>query len=58
MEKYDGVRVYWTGDRLFSVNSKKIIPIPEDIKSTFPDFPFEGELWYEITCDSQMLNIS
>jgi hypothetical protein len=44
MEKYDGVRVYWDGTSL-SYKSWKI-PLPKSVEP-FPNFPFEGELWYE-----------
>jgi hypothetical protein len=41
MEKFDGVRVYWTGKELIANNSK--VPIPKDMN--FPAIPFDGELW-------------
>ena len=44
MEKFDGVRVYWDGNNLFSKNMKIRIDIPDQIES-FPSIPFEGELW-------------
>jgi hypothetical protein len=42
MEKFDGVRVYWTGHTLFTRDLKTKIDIP-DIKMR--SIPFEGELW-------------
>lgn len=43
MEKFDGVRVFWDGKKLYSKNMKVIINIPHNI--IFPPIPFEGELW-------------
>jgi hypothetical protein len=43
MEKYDGVRVYWDGTRLFTKNLQVAIDVPKELK--FPAVPFEGELW-------------
>jgi hypothetical protein len=45
MEKFDGVRVYWDGKRLFSTSSRSLIQVPLNLQ--FPTTPFEGELWYE-----------
>jgi hypothetical protein len=44
MEKFDGIRVYWDGKRLYSKQLKTSIDIPQEFK--FPSTPFEGELWY------------
>jgi hypothetical protein len=43
MEKFDGVRVFWDGKRLYIKNSKIAIDVPSEIN--FPTIPFEGELW-------------
>jgi hypothetical protein len=43
MEKFDGVRVFWDGQRLISKSSKTVIPVPPEYK--LPSLPFEGELW-------------
>jgi hypothetical protein len=43
MEQYDGVRVYYDGNKLRTSNSKTPLVIPTNI--TFPSMPFEGELW-------------
>jgi DNA ligase-1 len=43
-EKYDGVRGFWDGQRMFSKNGKQFFPPPEFIRD-LPPFPIEGELW-------------
>jgi hypothetical protein len=44
-EKFDGIRVFWDGDKSLWTCDKKKIPIPQLLSSTFPNVPFEGELW-------------
>jgi hypothetical protein len=44
MEKFDGVRVFWNGEKLYANTLKMPIDLPQEWK--FPDIPFEGELWY------------
>jgi hypothetical protein len=43
MEKFDGVRVFWDGKRLYSKSAKLVIDVPKECK--FPSTMFEGELW-------------
>lgn len=43
-EKYDGVRAYWDGHRLYSRSGYPIKP-PTAITRHWPDTPLEGELW-------------
>jgi hypothetical protein len=43
MEKYDGIRVYWDGRKLYPKYSKVGIDVPKDLQ--FPSVAFEGELW-------------
>jgi hypothetical protein len=52
MEKFDGVRVFWDGNRLYEKNSKKTLNVPQHI--TLPSIPFEGELWYEASCTNYL----
>jgi DNA ligase-1 len=44
MEKYDGVRVFWNGNSLFTKDMKLIITPPRWTRN-FPSFAFEGELY-------------
>ena len=55
MEKFDGVRVYWDGKRLFSTSSRSLIQVPQDLQ--FPTTPFEGELWYMLVVFIYLLYI-
>jgi DNA ligase-1 len=43
-EKFDGVRGYWDGKKLWSKNGKDLQP-PAVFVRALPDFPLEGELW-------------
>jgi len=43
-EKYDGVRAYWDGMKLYS-RSGYPISIPAALTRGWPDTPLEGELW-------------
>jgi DNA ligase-1 len=44
-EKYDGVRVFWNGDRLFTSHDRKQIYIPHQYTKALPSFAVDGELW-------------
>jgi hypothetical protein len=45
LEKYDGIRVFWDGATLRCAKNTKIsIEVPKEL--SFPNVPFEGELWY------------
>jgi DNA ligase-1 len=46
-EKYDGVRAYWTGSKLFSRFGREI-QVPEFISNSLPNVALDGELWYFI----------
>ena len=43
-EKLDGVRAYWTGERLIS-RSGKAFAVPKWFTKGFPPFEIDGELW-------------
>lgn len=43
-EKYDGVRGYWDGTRMFTRRGEPIA-IPEALRRELPDFSLDGELW-------------
>lgn len=43
-EKFDGVRGYWDGEKMWSKNGKNLQP-PDEFVRDFPGFPLEGELW-------------
>lgn len=43
-EKLDGVRAYWTGDKLISRSGNQIMA-PKWFTQSLPDFELEGELW-------------
>lgn len=43
-EKYDGVRGYWTGERLIT-RGGSVIDAPEWFTAGWPDTPLDGELW-------------
>ncbi len=43
-EKYDGVRAYWDGSRLYSRQGNPF-HVPDWFTKGFPDRPLDGELW-------------
>jgi DNA ligase-1 len=43
-EKLDGVRGYWTGNRMVT-RTGHVLPAPPWFTGNFPDFPLDGELW-------------
>jgi DNA ligase-1 len=43
-EKFDGVRGYWDGEKMWSKNGKDLQP-PDEFVRDLPGFPLEGELW-------------
>lgn len=43
-EKYDGIRVLWTGEKLFSRQGKRL-HAPATWTENFPPFALDGELW-------------
>ncbi len=43
-EKLDGVRAYWTGEKLVSKSGQAFHP-PEEFIANLPPFAIEGELW-------------
>ncbi len=43
-EKFDGVRGYWDGTRLWSKNGRRFYP-PSEFVEGLPGFALEGELW-------------
>ena len=44
-EKYDGIRVKWTGTQIYSRSGKEI-KSPSFFTKSFPSFSLDGELWY------------
>ena len=43
-EKYDGIRAWWSGNKLYSRNGKQI-NLPEFFQRRLPPFALDGELW-------------
>lgn len=43
-EKYDGVRGYWDGSRLFT-RGGAVVPAPAWFTAGWPSLPMDGELW-------------
>ena len=44
-EKYDGMRLYWTGTEFVSRQGEKV-SVPESWTSQMPNVALDGELWY------------
>ena len=44
-EKYDGMRLFWTGTHFVSRLGNKI-KVPESITKQLPSVALDGELWY------------
>jgi hypothetical protein len=45
MEKFDGVRVFWDGKRLYCRSPEIALDVPQSCE--FPPSPFEGQLRFE-----------
>lgn len=43
-EKFDGVRAYWDGQKMYSKQGK-ILAIPQFFADYLPRVPLDGELW-------------
>jgi DNA ligase-1 len=43
-EKYDGMRLYWTGSHFLTRQGNKV-KIPESLTIRLPTTPIDGELW-------------
>jgi DNA ligase-1 len=43
-EKYDGMRLYWTGKEFLTRQGKKV-KVPEKVTNQLPSVAFDGELW-------------
>ena len=43
-EKYDGIRAYWDGEKLYSKNGV-IVKAPAKFTEGLPSIPLDGELW-------------
>jgi ATP-dependent DNA ligase len=43
-EKFDGMRLFWTGKQLFTRQGKEIIA-PQFFTNQLPSVPLDGELW-------------
>ena len=43
-EKFDGIRAYWTGRRMYSRSGKEI-QIPQFFYNKLPRYALDGELW-------------
>ena len=46
-EKYDGIRVFWTGTQLYTRRGN-LIKCPDFFLMRLPPFALDGELWFEI----------
>ncbi|EWH11866.1 DNA ligase [Catenovulum agarivorans DS-2] len=55
-EKYDGVRAYWDGKKLWTRQGNQIIP-PKYFVKHLPDFPLDGELWLAREQFARLLSI-
>ena len=44
-EKFDGIRVFWTGKKMFSRAGKEI-KVPDFFLLCLPPVALDGELWY------------
>ena len=51
-EKYDGIRVLWTGTQFYT-RQGNVIQCPDNIRIQLPPFALDGELWYSIPISSQ-----
>lgn len=56
-EKLDGMRAYWTGNKLLS-RTGKLIAAPNWFISALPLYPVEGELWLERGKFEQLISIT
>ena len=45
-EKYDGIRMLWNGNQLYT-RLGNVIKCPDFIKKQLPPFSLDGELWYK-----------
>ena len=43
-EKYDGIRVLWTGTQLYT-RLGNVMRVPEFFTAQLPPFSLDGELW-------------
>ena len=43
-EKYDGMRLYWTGTDFFTRQGTKL-NVPKEISEKLPNIQLDGELW-------------
>jgi DNA ligase-1 len=46
-EKFDGMRAYWDGHKLYSKQGVEI-KAPKEFTANFPEQTLDGELWYVI----------
>ena len=44
-EKYDGLRAFWNGSKMFSRTGREI-KLPDFFRIRLPPLPLDGELWY------------
>jgi hypothetical protein len=54
MEQFDGIRVFWDGNTLTVTKTSQKIQVPKDLK--FPHTPFEGELWFDVLCNTSYVS--
>jgi DNA ligase-1 len=43
-EKFDGMRLYWTGSQFFTRQGKNVL-VPDFITKQLPKIALDGELW-------------
>jgi DNA ligase-1 len=43
-EKFDGVRLFWSGFAFYTRQGRKL-KVPESITRQMPNIPLDGELW-------------
>ena len=48
-EKYDGMRLYWSGSNFYTRQGKKL-NLPESFARHMPPIALDGELWYIVSC--------
>ncbi|MER2493209.1 DNA ligase [Catenovulum sediminis] len=55
-EKFDGIRAYWDGEKLWTRNGNSI-NAPKSFTQGFPNIPLDGELWLKRNAFAQTLSI-
>ena len=55
-EKYDGMRLYWSGKEFFTRQGRKF-SVPESITKQMPSVALDGELWTQYGLYQDAINI-